>query len=95
MECDYFYGSIQNSHIRKNLTKNGEPQRYSWGTQKKKKKKKIPFSYAQPWRVREEEGKNLVSVAAMSSRQRLSTLPLLKLAGLACFLLHAGIFKKN
>ena len=29
-----------NDHMRKNLTQNGEPQRYSWGTQKKKKKKK-------------------------------------------------------
>ena len=29
---------LKNGHIRKNLTKNGEPQRYSWGTQKKKKK---------------------------------------------------------
>ena len=27
-----------NGHICKNLTQNGEPQRYSWGTQKKKKK---------------------------------------------------------
>ena len=42
MECDYLNGWIKkNGHIRKNLTqKNGEPQRYSWGTQKKKKKKK-------------------------------------------------------
>ena len=32
---------LKNGHIRKNLTpKSGEPQRYSWGTQKKKKKKK-------------------------------------------------------
>ena len=30
---------LKNSHIHKNLTHNGEPQRYSWGTQKKKKKR--------------------------------------------------------
>ena len=38
---------LQNGHIRKNLTQNGEPQKYNWGTQKKKKKKKkkyIPYS---------------------------------------------------
>ena len=29
---------LKNGHIHKNLTQNGEPQRYSWGTQKKKKK---------------------------------------------------------
>ena len=28
---------LRNGHIRKNLTQNGEAQRYSWGTQKKKK----------------------------------------------------------
>ena len=28
----------KNGHIRQNLTQNGEPQRNSWGTQKKKKK---------------------------------------------------------
>ena len=37
MECDYLNGCIKkNSHIRKNLTHNGEPQRSSWATQKKK-----------------------------------------------------------
>ena len=36
-ECDYLKGSIKNGHIRKNLIQNGEPQRYSWETQKKKK----------------------------------------------------------
>ena len=30
----------KNSHKRKNPTQNGEPQKYSWGTQKKKMKKK-------------------------------------------------------
>ena len=30
---------LGNGHIHKNLTKNGEPQRSSWGMQKKKKKK--------------------------------------------------------
>ena len=35
-ECDYLNGWIKkNGHIRKNLTKNGEIQRYTWGTQKK------------------------------------------------------------
>ena len=28
---------LENGHICKNLTQNGEPQRYSWGMQKKKK----------------------------------------------------------
>ena len=28
---------LKNGHVRKNLTQNGEPQRYSWGTQKKKR----------------------------------------------------------
>ena len=37
MECDYLNGWIKSGHICKNLTQNGEPQRYSWGTQKKKK----------------------------------------------------------
>ena len=27
--------------MRKNLTQTGEPQRYSWGTQEKKKKKNV------------------------------------------------------
>ena len=27
---------LKNGHIRKNLTQSGEPQRYSWGTKKKK-----------------------------------------------------------
>ena len=31
---------LKNGHIHKNLTQNGEPQRYSWGMQKKKKEKK-------------------------------------------------------
>ena len=29
-ECDYLYGLLENGHIHKNLTQNGEPQRYSW-----------------------------------------------------------------
>ena len=29
---------LRNGHIRKNLTQKGEPRRYSWKTQKKKKK---------------------------------------------------------
>ena len=37
MECDYLNGWTRNGHIRKNLTQDGEAQRYSWGTQKKKK----------------------------------------------------------
>ena len=43
-ECDYFNDWIKkknnkkkNGHIRKNLFQNGEPQRSSWGMQKKKK----------------------------------------------------------
>ena len=39
-ECDYLNDWIENGHIRKNLTQNGEPKRYSWGTQKKKEEKK-------------------------------------------------------
>ena len=37
MECDYLYGWIKKpSHTQKSH-QSGEPQRYSWGTQKKKK----------------------------------------------------------
>ena len=40
-ECDYLNGWIKKrSHTQKISPKSGEPQRYSWGTQKKKKKKK-------------------------------------------------------
>ena len=39
MECDYLNGWIKNGHIRKDRIQNGEPQRYGWRTQKKKKKK--------------------------------------------------------
>ena len=31
---------LNNGHICKNLTQNGEPQKYSWGMQKKKEEKK-------------------------------------------------------
>ena len=37
-ECDYLNGWIKNGHIHKNLTESGEAQKYSWGTNKKKKK---------------------------------------------------------
>ena len=38
-ECDYLSSLIKtkHGHIRKNLTQNREPQRSSWGMQKKKK----------------------------------------------------------
>ena len=36
-ECDHFSGWINNGHMHKNLTQNGEPKRDSWGTQKKNK----------------------------------------------------------
>ena len=38
MECDYLNGWIKkkHGHIRKNLTQNGESERHSWRTQKKK-----------------------------------------------------------
>ena len=32
---------LKNGHIRENVTQNGEPQGYSWGTQKMKKKKEM------------------------------------------------------
>ena len=32
---------LRNGYIRKNLIQNGEPQRYSWGTQKKKKMARV------------------------------------------------------
>ena len=39
MECDYLYGWIKKTvTFPKNLTKNGEPPRYTWGTQQTKKK---------------------------------------------------------
>ena len=34
-----------NGHICKNLTQNGEPQRYSWGTQKKTKRCRVFWAY--------------------------------------------------
>ena len=39
-ESNYLNGWIRNGHMRKN----GEPQRSSWGTQKKKKKQKFTDS---------------------------------------------------
>ena len=35
-ECDNLNVWIKNGHILKNVTENGEPQRSSWRTQKKK-----------------------------------------------------------
>ena len=45
MECDYLCGWIKKkkkkkSHIHKNITQNGEPQKYSWRTEEEEKKKK-------------------------------------------------------
>ena len=34
-ECDYLNGCIKNGHVSKNLTQYSEPQRYSWGVQKR------------------------------------------------------------
>ena len=42
-ECDYLSGGFKNGHIHNDLTQNGEPQRYSCGTQKKKRKKPAYF----------------------------------------------------
>ena len=39
-KCDYLNGWLKNGHMRRNLTQNGEPQRYSLWAQKKKKEKK-------------------------------------------------------
>ena len=40
-ECDYLNGWIKKTVTYAKISpKSGEPQRYSWGTQKKKKKKK-------------------------------------------------------
>ena len=36
---------LKNGHIHKNLTQNGEPQKSSWGVQKKKKKKRLRYSF--------------------------------------------------
>ena len=36
---------LKNEHICKNLTQSGEPQRYSWGTQKRKKKSTRAFYF--------------------------------------------------
>ena len=40
VEYDYLSGWIKKQSHMQNLTQNGEPQRSSWRTQKKKKKKK-------------------------------------------------------
>ena len=39
----------KNGHIRKNLIQSGEPQRSSWGTQKKKKKPRIVYPKITNW----------------------------------------------
>ena len=66
-EWDYLKGWIKNDHIRKNLTQNGEPERYSWGTQKKKKKKKfgLPHSACCPIKrkIEDKECLPLLSVS--------------------------------
>ena len=37
MECDYLNG-LKIAHIRKNLTQDGEPQRYSWERRRRRKR---------------------------------------------------------
>ena len=50
MECGYHNGWIKKqSHTQKSHPKSGEPQRYSWGKQPKKKKKKFPV-----WKLHED-----------------------------------------
>ena len=53
---------FKNGHIRKNLIQKGEPQRYSWGTQTKKKVLAILcwVSFLEEW----EESINSVCVAS-------------------------------
>ena len=36
MEGDYLFGLVKNGHICKNLTQNGELQRYSWEHRKRR-----------------------------------------------------------
>ena len=52
IQCDYLNGWIKNGPIYKNLPQNGEPQRYSWGTQKKKKPQPLFLSaYVLVWEL--------------------------------------------
>ena len=44
-ECNCLNGWIENGHICKDLTQNGEPQRHSWGTKKKKKRNSVVKLY--------------------------------------------------
>ena len=41
---------LEDGHIRKHLTQNGEPQGFSWGTQKKKIQGLFTFSDETPER---------------------------------------------
>ena len=45
MECDFLNSWIKKWSHAKNLTQNGEPQRSSWGTQQKTKKKNQQLSF--------------------------------------------------
>ena len=38
-ECDYLYGWTKKCHKRKNLTKNSEPQRYSWEHRRRRRRR--------------------------------------------------------
>ena len=81
-ECDYLYGWIKNSHIRKNLTKSGEPQRSSWGMQKKKRKWKR-FKKPSPPQSNRQNGRVFVwrpLFIALKSTQKRDRLPRLHIA---------------
>ena len=57
--CDYLCGWIRNGHIHKNLTKNGEPQRYSWEHRRRRRRMVNPRDIAGNAEEEEEEEKGL------------------------------------
>ena len=69
---------LRNGQIRKNLTQNGEPQRYSWGTQKKKRKdhKKKSLLHCSVWTIGKARSafvmlKNIWASGGISMRTKL------------------------
>ena len=78
-ECDYLNGWIKKRPHTQKSHQNGEPQRYSWGTQKKKEKIKkvipsteglMPVGYSggarqagEPQGTQEEDSRNRASLA--------------------------------
>ena len=61
-ECDYLNGWIKTVTYAKVSTENGEPQRYSWGTQEKKKNGE-PQRYS--WAMQEKNARSVIFACAV------------------------------